>query len=434
LKILIKNGHLIDPGSNTDSVLDVLISDNLIERIDRDIPAANDVEIIDATGLIVSPGLIDVHVHLREPGFEYKETIKSGTAAAAKGGFTSVVCMANTDPVNDNKSVTDYILQKARTEGTARVFPCGAITKGLKGQELAEIGQMVEAGIIAISDDGFSVKNAGLFLKALEYAKKFGIPAISHCEDKDLAQGVVHEGQASVLSGLDASPPIAEECVVFRDIAVARYAHSPLHITHVSTGGSVDIIRQAKVGFPLLTADTCPHYFSLTDEATLTYDTNTKVNPPLRSEGDVEAIKQGLKDGTIDIIATDHAPHEFGSKNVEFDLASFGISGLETALSLSLALVREGVLDLKGLLTKMTVNPARLLGIPYGQLAPGRIADLIVFNPHIEWVVDTAVFRSKGKNSPFEGWSLTGKNLLTIVDGRIVYRDPILPQDPHTRG
>jgi len=428
LKILIKNGRLIDPGSDTDSVLDVLISGNLIESIDRDIPATNDVEIIDAKGLVVSPGLIDVHVHLREPGFEYKETIKSGTAAAAKGGFTSVVCMANTDPVNDNKSVTDYILQKARTEGTARVFPCGAITKGLKGQELAEIGEMVEAGITAISDDGFSVKNAGLFLKALEYAKKFGIPTISHCEDKELAQGFVHEGRASLLSGLDASPSIAEECVVFRDIAVARYVRSPLHITHVSAGGSVDIIRQAKAGFPLLTADTCPHYFSLTDEATLTYDTNTKVNPPLRSKDDVEAIKQGLGDGTIDIIATDHAPHEFGSKNVEFDLASFGISGLETALALSLALVRDGVLDLKGLLAKMTINPARLLGIPYGQVAAGRIADLIVFDPHIEWVVDTAVFRSKGRNSPFQGWSLTGRNMLTIVDGRIVYRDPILPQ------
>lgn len=424
MKILVKNGRLIDPASDTDATLDVLITGSVIEKIAPDIPADGDVQIIDAKGLIVAPGLIDSHVHLREPGFEYKETIKTGTAAAAKGGFTSVVCMANTDPVNDNKSVTDYIAQKARVEGSTRVFPCGAITKGLKGQELAEIGEMVNAGIVAISDDGFSVKNSGLFLKGLEYAKKFGIPAISHCEDKNLAQGFVHEGFASLLSGLDASPSIAEECMVFRDIAVARYVDSPLHITHISTAGSVGIIRQGKADFPRLTADTCPHYFTLTDEATLTYDTNTKVNPPLRSKKDVDAIKQGLKDGTIDIVATDHAPHETGSKDVEFDIASFGISGLETALALSLALVREGVLDLKGLLAKMTVNPARMLGIPCGEITPGKTADLIIFDPEIDWVVETKDFLTKGKNSPFQGWALKGRNRLTIVGGRIVYRDP----------
>lgn len=424
MRILVKNGRLIDPGSNTDEALDILISGSTIERIDRHIPAEGDLKIIDAAGLVVAPGLIDTHVHLREPGFEYKENIRTGTAAAAKGGFTTVVCMANTDPVNDNKSVTDYILHKARSEGSVRVFPCGAITKGLKGQELAEIGDMVGAGVVAISDDGFSVKNAGLFCKGLEYAKKFGIPTISHCEDKDLAQGVVHEGFASLLSGLETSPAIAEECMVFRDIAIARYVESPLHITHVSTAGSVAIIRQARAGFSRLTADTCPHYFTLTDEATITYNTNTKVNPPLRSQQDVEGIKQGLKDGAIDIIATDHAPHEIGSKDVEFDIASYGISGLETALALSLALVREGVLDLKGLLAKMTINPARLLGLPYGQLAPGKIADLIVFDPDTEWVVDTNTFLTKGKNSPFQGWTLKGKSCLTMVDGRIAYRDP----------
>lgn len=423
MKILLKHGRLIDPASDTDALLDVLINNDLIERIDGEIPAEDDVQIIDAGGLVVAPGLVDAHVHLREPGFEYKETIKSGTAAAAKGGFTSVVCMANTDPVNDNKSVTDYILEKARTEGSARVFPCGAVTRGLKGQELAEIGEMVGAGIVAISDDGLSVKNAGLFLKGLEYAKKFGIPTISHCEDKDLAQGFVHEGMASLISGLEATPRIAEECIVFRDIAIARYVDSPLHITHVSSGGSVGIVRQAKTSFGRLTADTCPHYFTLTDEATLGYDANTKVNPPLRSKDDVVAIKEGLKDGTIDIIATDHAPHEYGSKNVEFDLASFGISGLETALALSLALVRDGVVDLKSLLAKMTVNPAQMLGIPHGRLTPGGIADLIVFDPDVEWVVDTSVFLTKGKNTPFRGWTLKGKNLLTIVGGRIVYRE-----------
>jgi dihydroorotase len=430
LRILVKNGRLIDPASDTDSLLDVMITNNVVERIDRDLPVERDVKVIDAEGLIVAPGLIDAHVHLREPGFEYKETIKSGTAAAAKGGFTGVVCMANTDPVNDNKSVTDYILQKARTEGSVRVLPCGAITKGLKGQELAEIGEMVGAGIVAISDDGYSVKNAGLFLKGLEYAKKFGIPAISHCEDKDLAKGFVHEGFASLLSGLDASPSIAEECVVFRDIAIARYIDTPLHITHVSTAGSVDIIRQGKIGFRSLTADTCPHYFTLTEDATLTYDTNAKVNPPLRSSKDVEAIKRGLRDGTIDIIATDHAPHEIGSKDVEFDIASFGISGLETALALSLALVREEILDLKKLIAKMTINPARLLGLPYGRLAPGASADLIIFDPEAEWVVNTASLLTKGKNCPFQGWTLKGKNRLTIIEGRIVYRDPAYGTGP----
>jgi dihydroorotase len=289
---------------------------------------------------------------------------------------------------------------------------------------LAEIGEMAKAGIIAISDDGFSVKNAGLFLKGLEYAKKFGMPTISHCEDKDLATGFIHEGFAALLSGLDTSPAIAEECMVFRDIAIARYVDSPLHITHISTTGSVDIIRQARGEFPRLTADSCPHYFTLTDEATLTYDTNTKVNPPLRSHQDVAAIKQGLRDGTVDIIATDHAPHETGSKDVEFDIASFGMSGLETALALSLALVREEVLDLSGLLAKMTINPARMLGLPYGRLAPGTTADLIIFNPEIEWIVDRAALLTKGKNTPFQGWTLKGKNLLTMVDGRVVYQDP----------
>jgi dihydroorotase len=424
LRILIKNGRLVDPASGTDGIFDILINGSTIEKIDRDIAAEEGTQILDAGGLIVAPGLIDTHVHLREPGFEYKETIKTGTAAAAKGGFTTVVCMANTDPVNDNKSVTDYIVQKARTEGSVRVFPCGAITKGLKGQELAEIGEMAKAGIIAISDDGFSVKNAGLFLKGLEYAKKFGMPTISHCEDKDLATGFIHEGFAALLSGLDTSPAIAEECMVFRDIAIARYVDSPLHITHISTTGSVDIIRQARGEFPRLTADSCPHYFTLTDEATLTYDTNTKVNPPLRSHQDVAAIKQGLRDGTVDIIATDHAPHETGSKDVEFDIASFGMSGLETALALSLALVREEVLDLSGLLAKMTINPARMLGLPYGRLAPGTTADLIIFNPEIEWIVDRAALLTKGKNTPFQGWTLKGKNLLTMVDGRVVYQDP----------
>jgi dihydroorotase len=381
--------------------------------------------VIDAAGHIVAPGLIDVHAHLREPGYEYKETIRTGTMAAARGGFTSIVCMANTDPVNDNKSVTEYIVKMAKLEGSCRVLPCGAISKGLKGEELSDIGEMYEAGIVALSDDGKSVKNTGLLRKAFEYALLFNIPVISHCEDDTLSGGFVHEGAASVKSGLDAVPSIAEEVIVLRDIAVARYVNAPVHLTHISAQGSLEAIAAAKRQYKKATCDTCPHYFSLTDEATLGFDTNTKVNPPLRSQRDADAVKEALRDNTVDIIATDHAPHEFTSKDVEFNLATFGISGFETAFALSLALVHEGVLTLKELLRKFTVNPAGLLNIPYGTLAPGSAADLIIFNPAIEWTVDTAQFLSKGRNTPFNGWKLKGKNLLTIADGKIVYRDPL---------
>jgi dihydroorotase len=286
------------------------------------------------------------------------------------------------------------------------------------------MGEMHRAGIVAISDDGKSVMNANLFLKAMEYAKLFNLAVICHCEDETLAQGFVHEGSASLLSGIDATPSLAEELIARRDIALARYVDSPVHITHMSSEGTVQILREEKEHYRKVTGDTCPHYFTITDEATLDYDTNTKVNPPLRSAADVAAIKQGLKDGTIDIIATDHAPHDAHSKDVEFNLASFGISGFETAFALSLALVHEGVLTLMGLLEKMTVNPARLLGLPYGELAPGKTADLIIFSDTMEWTVDRKDFLSKGKNTPFDGFVLKGKNLLTIVGGKIVYTDP----------
>jgi dihydroorotase len=424
VKILIKNGRIIDPRHGIDEKLDIYINGNIIERIDKHIgEKGGNVRVIDASRHIVSPGLIDVHTHLREPGYEYKETIKTGTMAAAKGGFTTVVCMANTDPVNDNKSVTEFIVKQSKLEGVCRVFPCGAITKGLKGEELSEMGEMYEAGIVAISDDGKSVKNAELLRKALEYARLFAIPAISHCEDEDLSKGYVHEGHASLLSGLEAIPSIAEEIIVKRDITIAEYVGSPIHLTHISTGGSVEAINKAKKQYRKITCDTCPHYFTLTDEATLTFDTNTKVNPPLRSKEDVAAIKEGLRNNTIDIIATDHAPHDFTSKDVEFNIATYGISGLETAFALSLSLVREGVLTLNELLKRFTVNPAKLLNLPYGELTPGKAADLIIFNPDKEWIVDKDKFQSKGKNTPFHGWKLKGKNLLTIVDGNIVYRD-----------
>ncbi len=426
MKILIKGGRLVDPGQGTDAKLDILLSGNIVEKIDKNIPEKGaGMKVIDAAGHIVAPGLIDVHAHLREPGYEYKETIRTGTMAAARGGFTSVVCMANTDPVNDNKSVTEYIVKMAKLEGSCRVLPCGAISKGLKGEELSDIGEMYEAGIVALSDDGKSVKNTGLLRKAFEYALLFNIPVISHCEDDTLSGGFVHEGAASVKSGLDAVPSIAEEVIVLRDIAVARYVNAPVHLTHISAQGSLEAIAAAKRQYKKATCDTCPHYFSLTDEATLGFDTNTKVNPPLRSQRDADAVKEALRDNTVDIIATDHAPHEFTSKDVEFNLATFGISGFETAFALSLALVHEGVLTLKELLRKFTVNPAGLLNIPYGTLAPGSAADLIIFNPAIEWTVDTAQFLSKGKNTPFNGWKLKGKNLLTIADGKIVYRDPL---------
>jgi len=424
LKILIKNGRVIDPKNERDDILDIFINGSIVEKIDKNIrEKGENIHVIDASGLIVAPGFIDVHVHLREPGYEYKESIKTGTMAAVKGGFTSVVCMANTDPVNDNKSVTEYILRKTKLEGVCRVLPCGAITKGLNGKELAEIGEMYEAGIVAISDDGKSVRNAETLRKALEYTKLFGIPVISHCEDEDLSKGFVHEGGASVITGIDPIPAIAEEVIVKRDMTIAKYVKAPIHLTHISSKGSVEAIAEMKRVYNLVTCDTCPHYFTLTDRATLSFDTNTKVNPPLRSKEDVKAIKEGLREEIIDIIATDHAPHDLTSKDVEFDIASSGISGLETALGLSMALVHEGVLSINMLIKKFTENPSKMLNLPYVGLAPGGSADVIVFDPNYEWTVDKNSFVSKGKNTPFNGWRLKGKNLLTIVDGKTAYRD-----------
>ena len=393
-----------------------------MSHIARGKKGRNDPElrIINAKGLIVMPGLIDMHVHLREPGFEYKETIQTGTMAAVKGGFTTVCCMPNTLPVNDNASVTEFIKRKASQEGHCAVLPIGAITKGQKGEELAEIGTMRNEGCIAFSDDGQPVMNSLIMRRALEYSKSFDVPVISHSEDLTLSEdGVMNEGLISITLGLKGIPVEAEQIMIFRDILLAELTGGRLHIAHVSTEGSVNLIRNAKNRGANVTAETCPHYFSLTEDAVQGYNTNAKVNPPLRTARDIAAIKKGLKDGTIDVIATDHAPHHRDEKMREFDSAPFGISGLETALGLSLRLVQEGILSLRQLIEKMTLNPAKILRIKKGTLRAGMDADIVVVDEKKEYTVHAERFISKGKNTPFEGWELRGSPVLTMYKGKI---------------
>jgi len=425
MRVLIKGGRVIDPSQEINQTANILIEDGKVKSFPKDIKKLekeSDLQVIDARGNIVSPGFIDLHVHLREPGFEHKETIRTGCEAAAAGGFTSVVCMPNTNPVNDNASVTEYILLKARTEGIVNVFPIGAITKGEKGEILAEIGEMWEAGCVGISDDGWPVMNSNLMRHAMEYVKAYGIPVISHAEDLNLsADGVMNEGFTSTILGLRGIPNASEEVMVSRDITLAELTGAHLHIAHVSTAGAVRLIRDANKRGVNVTAEATPHHFSLTDKVVLNYDTNAKVNPPIRGENDVEAIKEGLKDGTIDVIATDHAPHSEDEKKVEFDLAPFGISGLETALPLSLQLVKDGVLTLPELIKKLTVSPAKIIGIDRGTLKTGAIADVVIFDPDKSVKVDREKFRSKGKNTPFHGWELSGCVLHTIVGGKVVF-------------
>jgi len=425
MKVLIKGGHIIDPSERINEVRNILIEDGRIKSYPKDTRKLEEdpkVQVIDAKGMIVSPGFIDLHVHLREPGFEHKETIRTGCEAAASGGFTSVVCMPNTNPVNDNASVTEYILLKARTEGIVNVFPIGAITKGESGETLAEIGEMCEAGCVGISDDGRPVMNSRIMRLAMEYARAFDIPVISHAEDLNLsANGVMNEGFTSTVLGLRGIPNASEEVMVARDITLAELTGAHLHIAHVSTSGSVRLIRDAKRRGVRVTVEATPHHFTLTDKAVLGYDTNAKVNPPIRSEEDVEAIKEGLKDGTIDVIATDHAPHTEDEKKVEFDLAPFGISGLETALPLSLQLVRDGVLTLPEMIKKLTIGPSKIIGIDRGTLKVGATADVVIFDLDKTVTVDKGKFRSKGKNTPFHGWQLSGCVLYTIVGGKVVF-------------
>lgn len=415
MKLLLTGARIIDPAQKIDGISDILLEGGKITKIGADLlqpENSRDAEIIELAGMIVTPGLIDMHTHLREPGQEYKETIATGTRAAVAGGFTSIACMPNTDPVNDNRSITEFIKRKAMEANLANVYPIGNISRNCAGQQLTEFWDLKEAGVVALSDDGKPVMDAALMRHALEYASSLDLPVIPHCEDIHLsAGGLMNEGYYSTILGLRGIPSIAEEVMTARDILIAEYTKSHVHIAHVSTRGSVRIIREAKKRGVKVTAETAPHYFTLTDEALQTYSTNLKVNPPLRSAADVAAIKEGLADGTLDAIVTDHAPHARTDKELEFEYAANGISGLETSLGLSLRLVDEGILSLPELIAKMSLNPARILKLPKGTLETGADADITVINPQLNWMVNVKTFCSKGKNSPFHGWKMREKPL-----------------------
>jgi dihydroorotase len=430
----VKDGQLIDPRLGTAKKLDIVVRKGKIEKI---LPPGNfspatdgDCKIIDASGMIVTPGLIDMHVHFREPGEEYKETIATGSLAAAAGGFTAVACMPNTNPVNDSRSVTEFILERARRTSLIRVYPIAAISKGLKGKSLTEFGDLKQAGAVAVSDDGRPVQSSELMRRAIEYAWFFRLPVISHCEDLDLSnKGVMHEGIVSTRLGLKGIPAASEAIMVIREILLAELTGYPVHICHVSTEESVKFIRQAKEeGIPV-TAETAPHYFSLDHKAAMDFDSNAKMYPPLREPKDVEAVKRGLAEGVIDVIATDHAPHSPLEKDVEFDEAAFGIIGLETAVPLTLALVREGVMDLPSAIAKLSYNPASILKVKGGIIEEEKEADLTIIDPNTDYVVRKDSFRSKSHNSPFIGFTVKGKAILTMVGGKIVWEsDELSPR------
>ncbi len=420
-KLLVKKGRVIDPANNLDEHLDLLIADGKIAQVGKQLED-KEAQIIDAQGLIVAPGFIDMHCHLREPGREDEETIESGCRAAAAGGFTSVACMPNTEPPNDSQSVTEFILKQAAEKGIVNVFPIGAATKGLLGEELAEIGELKETGIVAVSDDGNPIYNGNLMRKALEYTGMFDLPVIDHCEDRELsAHGVMNEGYYSTLLGLPGIPAAAEEIMVARNIILTALTKGQLHIAHISTKGSVELLKWAKAQVLRITAEVTPHHFTLTDKEVCSYDTNTKMNPPLRSTEDVDAILQGIKDGTIDAIATDHAPHRRDEKNVEYADAPFGIIGLETAVPLALGLVNRGVISISRMIAMFTINPASILKIERGTLSPGAVADMTLLNLSERVKIDVNSFQSKSRNSPFHGWELKGRAIITIVGGKVVW-------------
>lgn len=431
MRILIKGGHVLDPKNHIDRVTDIYLDKGVISEVGDDINyelEGIELEVIDATGKYVVPGLIDMHCHLREPGFEYKETIETGTQSAAMGGFTSIACMPNTKPVVDNAAVVTYIKERAKEVGSVHVYPIGAITKGQMGEELAEIGEMKFAGVVAVSEDGKTVENPTLMRHAMEYAAMFDTTVISHCEDRDLVDGgCMNEGFMSTKLGLRGITRAAEEVIISRDIILAETTHTPIHIAHVSTRGGVELVREAKKRGVHVTCETCPHYFTLTEEAVEGYNTFAKMNPPLRTEDDVKAICEGLADGTIDVIATDHAPHHIDEKNCEFQHAANGIVGFETAFSLGYTyLVKPGILSLEELIRKFTVNPAHILGLGKGTLSEDATADVMIFDVNEPYEVKVDQFKSKAKNSPYDGYRLYGKVCYTIVGGEIVVSQGIL--------
>jgi dihydroorotase len=425
--LLIKNGRIIDPANKIDKIANIFIKDGKINAVGAKSFTAD--EVIDAKGLVVTPGLIDMHVHLREPGMEEEETIASGSAAAINGGFTSVACMPNTDPPIDDEASAEFVYLQAKRSGKANVFPIGAITKGRKGEELAEMGQLVRGGAVAFSDDGDPVRSAEVMRRGLEYSSMFNKTIISHCEDSHLTKdGLMNEGATSTLLGLRGIPSIAEEIMVYRDIALARFTGGRVHIAHISTANGVELVRQAKAEGLKVTAEVTPHHITLTDELIKTmgigFDTNLKVNPPLRTEVDKKALIKGLKDGTIDAIASDHAPHAIEEKDVEFSVAPFGIIGMETLLPIVLTeLVHKKILTISQVIAKLTINPARILNIPKGTLSIGADADITLIDLNKQWTINPGEFKSKSRNCPFAGWKVKGKAVKVIVAGQIISAD-----------
>ncbi|MEX1375955.1 MAG: dihydroorotase [Eubacteriales bacterium] len=419
---IIKNVNVVCAENNINKKADILIENDKIKKIAESINC-KDAEIIDAQNMTAIPGLVDMHCHLREPGYEYKENIFTGSRAAAKGGFTSIACMANTNPINDNPAITISILESAKSDSVVNIYPIGAITKSLSGKELVEMGMMKDAGCVAFSDDGKGVSTSKMMYNALNYAKQFDMPIISHCEDELAAGGCINEGIMSTKLGMPGINRAAEEIMVFREIALAEALDTKVHIAHISTKGSVEIIRNAKKRGVNVTCETCPHYIAGTDEMTADYDTSTKVNPPLRTEEDRQAIINGIIDGTIDAIATDHAPHHVDDKLVEYQLAAMGISGFETAFSLCYTqLVETKKISISKLVEMMCAAPAKILNIAAGTLSIGADADITIIDENAEYAVDVSSFVSKGKNNPFDGWNVKGKIKTTIVKGNIVYQ------------
>lgn len=426
MKLIFKAVHVVDPASGRNGEFDVRVEDGRIAQVGRDLPVDGCQVVELPRGFVVTPGLIDIHVHLREPGQEHKETVATGVAAAVAGGFTAVACMPNTTPVNDSASVTEFILKRASEADLARVYPIGAASIGSQGQQLTEIGDLVKAGCVAITDDGRPVETALLMRRALEYASMFGIPVIDHCEDPSLkGDGVAHESAVTALLGLKGIPGAAESIMVERDVSVAELVGGRIHVAHMSARQSLRAVREGKARGVAVTAEVCPHHFLLTDEALAEgdgYDANFKMNPPLREEADRAAMIEGIRDGSVDVIATDHAPHHSDEKALEFDRAPFGIVGLETAVPLCLdKLVHAGVISLSRLVELLSTNPARVLNLPGGTLAEGAVADITILAPDAEVTVRRDTFRSKGRNTPFEGWTLRGAAAATIVGGRPVF-------------